>query len=447
MTISCCVTIDLLGAASVWSDRYRVAWRGASAPGNWQRARMQWDGGLRVSGARILTAAPWAFDTPDEGLTEVGAGHVAWRSVTAGDWDGVVLTLDRPQQALLTFVTEPMSVQCRLGELAPAGWLQELQSPSRKVEIRRLPADDPPAQGRFEVRDDSPLPGPHAYWVRVSARSTAHTRGRRRSSSTGVGAMKIDIDEVDKRFATDPVDMPPVLGGVSLAIPENEFVVLLGRSGCGKTTLLNIIAGLERASSGGRSASMARRHPARRRQGDGVPAERAVSLAHRAARTSSSPTTQARASTAARTASGVARAAALVGLAGAEDKYPFELSGGMQQRVAIARALALDPQILLMDEPFGALDELTRIEMQNELLRVWAARRKTVVFVTHSIWEALMLADRIVVMAARPGPHRARSRASTLPRPRSRTDPRTARAVRSRSGRRCNEAVGTTSAP
>ncbi len=113
---------------------------------------------------------------------------------------------------------------------------------------------------------------------------------------------------------------------------------------------------------------------------------------------------------------------ALVGLGGAEAKYPFELSGGMQQRVAIARALALDPHILLMDEPFGALDELTRIEMQNELLRVWEARRKTVVFVTHSIWEALVLADRILVLAARPGrvvlDHRM-----DLPRPRSRTDP------------------------
>jgi ABC-type nitrate/sulfonate/bicarbonate transport system ATPase subunit len=113
---------------------------------------------------------------------------------------------------------------------------------------------------------------------------------------------------------------------------------------------------------------------------------------------------------------------ALVGLAGAEHKYPFELSGGMQQRVAIARALALDPEILLMDEPFGALDELTRIEMQNELLRVWSARRKTVVFVTHSIWEGLILADRIVVLAPRPGRIVLEQRID-LPRPRRRTDP------------------------
>jgi ABC-type nitrate/sulfonate/bicarbonate transport system ATPase subunit len=113
----------------------------------------------------------------------------------------------------------------------------------------------------------------------------------------------------------------------------------------------------------------------------------------------------------------------LVGLRGAEGKYPIELSGGMQQRVAIARALALDPEILLMDEPFGSLDELTRIEMQDELLRVWSSRKKTVVFVTHSIWEALVLSDRVVVLGGRPGRIRL-DLPVPVARPRERTDPR-----------------------
>ena len=112
----------------------------------------------------------------------------------------------------------------------------------------------------------------------------------------------------------------------------------------------------------------------------------------------------------------------LVGLESAAAKYPRELSGGMQQRVSIARALALDPQILLMDEPFGALDELTRIELQQELLRIWQARRKTVIFVTHSINEALTLSDRVVLLAPNPGRVK-RIFEVDMPRPRSRTAP------------------------
>ena len=158
---------DLLQGSAGWSDRFRVAWRGASAPGNWQRARMQWDGGLRVHGSRIVAASPWAFDTPDEGLTVIEPDRVAWRSVTAGDWDGVVLTLDRPQSALLTFASAPLSLQCRLGDLDPAGWQEELDSPWRAVEIRRLPAQDPPMQCRIAFDDPAPAPGRHAYWVRI----------------------------------------------------------------------------------------------------------------------------------------------------------------------------------------------------------------------------------------------------------------------------------------
>ncbi len=231
----------------------------------------------------------------------------------------------------------------------------------------------------------------------------------------------IEVRGLGKRFATDGVESPPVLGAVDLLVAENELVVLLGRSGCGKTTLLNIVAGLEPPSAG---LVLVDGEPVRGPgQGKGMvfqqgalfpwlTAERNVAFAarNRGAR--------------GRDAQALAQELlGLVGLAGAEQKYPFELSGGMQQRVAIARALALDPKILLMDEPFGALDELTRNEMQDELLRVWQARRKTVVFVTHSIFEGLILADRVLVMAPRPGRF-VLERRIELPRPRRRSDPR-----------------------
>jgi len=234
---------------------------------------------------------------------------------------------------------------------------------------------------------------------------------------------KIDIAAVGKRFATDAAETPPVLDAIDLAVAENEFVVLLGRSGCGKTTLLNIIAGLEQASSGAVKVDDA--VVTKPGAGKGMVFQQSALFPWLTAQQNVEFALKNRGAKSAGIAD-VGTAArellALVGLGGAEGKYPFELSGGMQQRVAIARALALDPHILLMDEPFGALDELTRIEMQNELLRVWAARRKTVVFVTHSIWEALILADRIVVMAPRPGRIVLDTRLD-LPRPRSRTDP------------------------
>jgi ABC-type nitrate/sulfonate/bicarbonate transport system ATPase subunit len=231
---------------------------------------------------------------------------------------------------------------------------------------------------------------------------------------------KIVIDHVTKQFDSGDPERDLALKDVSLHIRDSEFVSIVGRSGCGKTTLLNMIAGLLAPSEGEIRV-------------DGVPVtapgpDRGMVFQQSAlfpwltaiANIEFGPKNQ-----------GVSKQKRrpqaqelieLVRLTGFEHKYPRELSGGMQQRVAIARALANDPDILLMDEPFGALDELTRSEMQQELLRIWQARQKTVVFVTHSITEALYLSDRVIVLSPHPGRMRA-DVAVPLPRPRKRNDP------------------------
>jgi ABC-type nitrate/sulfonate/bicarbonate transport system ATPase subunit len=231
----------------------------------------------------------------------------------------------------------------------------------------------------------------------------------------------ITIDRVTKRYESEDASRGLALEDVSLTIQDNEFVTVVGRSGCGKTTLLNIIAGLVEPTGGevrvngrpvtgpgGGKGMVFQQHAL-------FPWLTAIQNVEFGCKSRGMPFRE-RAETA-------SQLIELVGLRGFEHKYPIELSGGMQQRVAIARALALDPEILLMDEPFGALDELTRIEMQDELLRVWSSRKKTVVFVTHSISEALILSDRVVVLSARPG--RVRQEISLdLPRPRERTNPK-----------------------
>ena len=163
----CLVSVDVMGHAPATSNLLRVAWRGASAPGNWQRARMRWDGELRIAGARILAAHPWAFDTPDEGLREVSPTRVTWRSITAGDWDGLVLELDAIADAELTFVSEPMTLRAGIGELGSGARVVKATSPMRELELRRLPVQEPPLGWRGRFDDPAPLPGAHAYWIRV----------------------------------------------------------------------------------------------------------------------------------------------------------------------------------------------------------------------------------------------------------------------------------------
>jgi len=238
----------------------------------------------------------------------------------------------------------------------------------------------------------------------------------RRSESVGSATRPlITIQNVSKTYVTASTGDVHALDRVNLAIAEGELVCVVGPSGCGKSTLLRMLAGLDVHDSGrlmldgqpvtGPSGKVGVVFQAanllpwltvrenvrlpRRVGGRHVPADKSIDD--------------------------------LLGIAGLQDfggRYPYELSGGMQQRAGICRALARDPQILLMDEPFGALDALTRERMNMELQRIWQTHRKTIMLITHSISEAIFLGDRVAVMSARPGRILADLEIS-IPRPRS----------------------------
>jgi NitT/TauT family transport system ATP-binding protein len=188
---------------------------------------------------------------------------------------------------------------------------------------------------------------------------------------------------------------------ISLQIDEGEFVSILGPSGCGKTTFLKIVAGLIPASAG--RVSIAGVPVTEPPDQVGVVFQAPTLLRWRTVLDNVLVPAEARGLPRPQYAPAAHDLIRLVGLDGFADHYPRELSGGMQQRVALSRALLLDPRLLLMDEPFGALDAMTREEMNLELQRIWGERAKTVLFITHSIDEAVFLSDRVVVMTARPG--------------------------------------------
>lgn len=193
------------------------------------------------------------------------------------------------------------------------------------------------------------------------------------------------------------------LSHVDLDIAEGEFISLIGPSGCGKTTLLRVISDLEQVSSGVVQVNGMSAHAAREARAYGYVFQAPALLPWRTVLANCTlPLEIQGMSRAEREATARAHLAS-VGLEGFEKKYPWQLSGGMQQRVSIARALGFEPKLLMMDEPFGALDEITRDRLNEQLLRLWERERRTVVFVTHSIPEAVFLSSRIVVMSPRPG--------------------------------------------
>ena len=228
---------------------------------------------------------------------------------------------------------------------------------------------------------------------------------------------KVSVQGVTMRFPAKEPGAGVALADVTLDIEQNTFVSLVGRSGCGKTTLLNLVAGILRPTAGrvlvdGRQV----REPGPDR---GIVFQHAALFPWLTASANIEFGLRSLGVAKPERRTTTVELIELVGLAGFGDKYPHELSGGMRQRVAIARMLAIDPDVLLMDEPFGALDELTRADLQEELLRIWQQRRKTVIFITHSISEAVYLSDIVHVVAD----HRIRSSHPVdLDRPRHRSD-------------------------
>jgi ABC-type nitrate/sulfonate/bicarbonate transport system ATPase subunit len=212
--------------------------------------------------------------------------------------------------------------------------------------------------------------------------------------------MKLEVRGVSKTFRQGRSGIVPVLKDLSLDVGELEFLAVIGPSGCGKSTFLRILDGLIQADAG--SIRLNGREVTGTGQGRGMvfqsfdlfPWRTALQNVEFGLEIQKLPRAERRRLS--------RHYLELVGLTGFEQAYPYQLSGGMQQRVGIARALAVRPEVLLMDEPFGSLDVQTRDLLQDELLRIWEHEQKTVVFVTHSIEEAIYLADRVVVFTPRP---------------------------------------------
>jgi NitT/TauT family transport system ATP-binding protein len=237
------------------------------------------------------------------------------------------------------------------------------------------------------------------------------------------GAAELELRDVDKIYKGRRGATTEALRGISLAVRAGEFVSLVGRSGCGKTTLLRILAGLVTPTSGqvliggGDLWKGSRRDPAALEK-FGMVFQEANLFPWFSIEDNIALPLKLRGVDKRRRRERAAELCELVGLGGFEKAYPRELSGGMRQRAAIARALSYDPSILLMDEPFGALDALTRDRMNLELQRISVVTGATVVFVTHSITEAVFLSDRVVLLSPRPGRIRSVTPVG-FPRPRS----------------------------
>ena len=213
----------------------------------------------------------------------------------------------------------------------------------------------------------------------------------------------VTVSGLEKRFTSGGDVVTTALSGIDLEIRRGEFVSLIGPSGCGKSTLLRLIGDLTTPTAGSVTVNGRSAHDARLGREYGMVFQAPVLFDWRTVEENVRLPLELLGQSRGKREKRAEEMLALVELGDFTRHYPYQLSGGMQQRVAIARALALEPSILLMDEPFGALDEMTRERMNSEVLRIWERTGTTIVFVTHSIPEAVFLSSRVAVMSARPG--------------------------------------------
>jgi len=219
-----------------------------------------------------------------------------------------------------------------------------------------------------------------------------------------VTALPVAIDIRDLSLTFETADAPvTALSQVDLQVRAGEFVSLIGPSGCGKTTLLRVMADLARPTAGTITINGTSPAEARLARAYGYVFQSPALYAWRTVKRNLTLPLEIMGVPGAERELRAAQYLSMVGLRDFAGKFPWQLSGGMQQRVSIARALSFEPRLLLMDEPFGALDEITRDHLNEQLLRLWEQTQKTVIFVTHSIPEAVFLSNRIVVMSPRPG--------------------------------------------
>jgi NitT/TauT family transport system ATP-binding protein len=221
------------------------------------------------------------------------------------------------------------------------------------------------------------------------------------ATTSATSAGEIVIENLSKTYNEGRPQAVEALRDVDLTVEDGEFVTIVGPSGCGKSTLMEIVAGLVPKSSG--SVRIGDEEVTKPRQEIGVVFQEYSLFPWRTVLRNAAFGLEVMGVDKDERLDRAREMLELVGLEGFEDAHPEELSGGMQQRVAIARTLATDPDILLMDEPFGALDEQTRMYMGEELLRIWGETEKTVIFITHSLQESVLLSDRVVVLSTRPG--------------------------------------------